>query len=223
MVKYVPKWPNFQEPRYSNQNIHINGLVQERHNSTALAVELCLSCTNPSICFFMPLALGTRNIMFSGFSIRLSVCLSVCLSVRTTNTHVTDWVTIGPSFCLEASGHFLENTKMNGLWCAGISWPPLWINFGLCFLIFLFFHNFDLMKQDKCCVHKIMAWWCLMPQIQIMFSNERGIVSVIGRTVPLLKPPQSPHCHLEAVDHAKNFLPTPSRTAILGPILPKLH
>ena len=27
-----------------------DGLVQERRNSSALAVELCLSCTNPSIC-----------------------------------------------------------------------------------------------------------------------------------------------------------------------------
>ena len=31
----------------------------------------------------------------------------------------------------------------------------------------------------------------------------------IGRTVPLLKPPQSPHCYLGAVDHAKN--PPPDR------------
>ena len=28
---------------------HIDGLVQERHNSSALAMELCLSCINPSI------------------------------------------------------------------------------------------------------------------------------------------------------------------------------
>ena len=28
---------------------HINGLVQERRNSIANAMELCLSCTNPSI------------------------------------------------------------------------------------------------------------------------------------------------------------------------------
>ena len=27
---------------------HINGLVQERHNSIANALELCLSCANPS-------------------------------------------------------------------------------------------------------------------------------------------------------------------------------
>ena len=29
----------------------------------------------------------------------------------------------------------------------------------------------------------------------------------IGRTVPLLKPPQSPHCYLGEVDHAKKFPP----------------
>ena len=32
-----------------NFDVHIDGLVQERHNSSALAMELCLSCTNPSI------------------------------------------------------------------------------------------------------------------------------------------------------------------------------
>ena len=29
---------------------YIDGLVQERRNSIANALELCLSCTNPSIC-----------------------------------------------------------------------------------------------------------------------------------------------------------------------------
>ena len=29
--------------------VYIDGLVQERHNSSVLAMELCLSCTNPSI------------------------------------------------------------------------------------------------------------------------------------------------------------------------------
>ena len=28
---------------------HVNGLVQERRNSSALAIELSLSCTNPSM------------------------------------------------------------------------------------------------------------------------------------------------------------------------------
>ena len=31
-------------------HLFIDGLVQERPNSSVLAMELCLSCTNPSIC-----------------------------------------------------------------------------------------------------------------------------------------------------------------------------
>ena len=30
--------------------VYIDGLVQERHNSSVLAMELRLSCANPSIC-----------------------------------------------------------------------------------------------------------------------------------------------------------------------------
>ena len=33
---------------------HINGFVQERRNSSALATELRLSCTNPSIFQYYP-------------------------------------------------------------------------------------------------------------------------------------------------------------------------
>ena len=36
--------------RQGDMPYYIDGLVQERHNSSALAMELCLSCTNPSIC-----------------------------------------------------------------------------------------------------------------------------------------------------------------------------
>ena len=32
---------------------YINGLVQERRNSSALTMELRLSCTNPSICYLL--------------------------------------------------------------------------------------------------------------------------------------------------------------------------
>ena len=47
----------FQLPGFSQgqgemiQNANIDGLVQERCNSSALAMELHLSCTNPLICF----------------------------------------------------------------------------------------------------------------------------------------------------------------------------
>ena len=42
----------------------------------------------------------------------------------------------------------------------------------------------------------------------------------IGRTVPSLKPPQSPHCYLGAADHVKTFSPTPGHTA--SPVLSRL-
>ena len=35
--------------KYTYSYIHIDGLVQERYNSSALAMELCLSCDNPLI------------------------------------------------------------------------------------------------------------------------------------------------------------------------------
>ena len=41
-LPFLSDWPLFHKN-------HINGLVQERHNSSALAMELCLCCTNPSI------------------------------------------------------------------------------------------------------------------------------------------------------------------------------
>ena len=46
-------WGNFfwnlVEVNRSLPHTHFDGLVQERHNSSALAMELCLSCTNLSI------------------------------------------------------------------------------------------------------------------------------------------------------------------------------
>ena len=39
-------------------NMNIDGFVQERRNSSALAMELRLSCTNPSICVLCPYTCG---------------------------------------------------------------------------------------------------------------------------------------------------------------------
>ena len=38
----------------------INGLMQERHHSSALAMELCLSCINPSIFIHSDDTLATK-------------------------------------------------------------------------------------------------------------------------------------------------------------------
>ena len=58
---------------------HIGGLVQERHNSIANALELCLSCANPSICLF-------NNLL------RLTTKKTPKLNLQCLTGHcVTDW------------------------------------------------------------------------------------------------------------------------------------
>ena len=47
-IRYI--WKHF-DPNAQVDATHIDGLVQERRNSSALAMELRLSCTNPSICY----------------------------------------------------------------------------------------------------------------------------------------------------------------------------
>ena len=43
------KFERFIFTQITNENI--DGLVQESHNSSALAMELCLSCTNTSLLY----------------------------------------------------------------------------------------------------------------------------------------------------------------------------
>ena len=38
------------QSQHMSMTFHIDGLVQERRNSSAIAMELRLSCTNPSLC-----------------------------------------------------------------------------------------------------------------------------------------------------------------------------
>ena len=45
-----------------NFEFHIDGLVQERHNSIANALEMRLSCTNPSI-YTQAIIRGREGIM----------------------------------------------------------------------------------------------------------------------------------------------------------------
>ena len=44
---------NVYTNRVYHLNMHIDGLVRERHNSSVLAMELCLSCTNLLVWFFI--------------------------------------------------------------------------------------------------------------------------------------------------------------------------
>ena len=48
-------WWADKPPHYTREELYIDGLVQERRNSSALAMELRLSCTNPSIYTYLNL------------------------------------------------------------------------------------------------------------------------------------------------------------------------
>ena len=49
LIHYEANGQNTMAPDNRLNSRHIDGLVQERRNSIANALELCLSCTNPSI------------------------------------------------------------------------------------------------------------------------------------------------------------------------------
>ena len=51
----------------SHFNIHIDGFVQERCNSSALAMELHLSCINPSICHLTSIVIPIIKIKWSHY------------------------------------------------------------------------------------------------------------------------------------------------------------
>ena len=65
--------------------------------------------------------------------------------------------------------------------------------------------------------------WCMSGSLTR--GGEEKVPGIIGRTVPFLKSPQSPHCHFGAVDHAKNP-PSPwthgksGLFALIGPLRP---
>ena len=71
------------------------------------------------------------------------------------------------------------------------------------------------MKHYRC---NILSHWLRL--FSAIDRKKQAWGLSIRRTVPLLKPPQSPHCFLGAVDHAKNFSPTPGHAA--SPVLSHL-
>ena len=50
-------------PSSANVGEHMNGLVHEKHNSSVLAIELHLSCTNPSISYELWISMCHLTIM----------------------------------------------------------------------------------------------------------------------------------------------------------------
>ena len=68
----------------TTQHSHLDGLVQERRNSSALAMELCLSCTKPSTqhWYFDGLVQQRRN----SSTLAMELCLS-CTNPSTQHWH----------------------------------------------------------------------------------------------------------------------------------------
>ena len=64
--------------------IQINGLVQERHNSIALAMELRLSCTNPSTWCNGTCHLGCQYWDYYSGTLSLSQATAIHLKIRVT-------------------------------------------------------------------------------------------------------------------------------------------
>ena len=60
---------------------YIDSLVQERHNSSALAMELCLSCTKPSICCIKESMLLTEIIFNPKYCLKLQLFFMILYRV----------------------------------------------------------------------------------------------------------------------------------------------
>ena len=74
---------------------NINGLVQERRNSSASAMELCLSCTNPSIYtpgnLWLYMKHGTpyhRGMAWYDYTMCVMICIGDLIYTQLSNTRV---------------------------------------------------------------------------------------------------------------------------------------
>ena len=127
----------------------VSGLVQERHNSSALVMELRLSCTNPSICFTCSQGYLThwslrkigcfKNIFYFIFIINtnsMSAEMHWDLFHKWTLVRVVAW-------CQQATSYYLNQFWLRSLIWYGLT-RPKWVNkYGhlwLTFSIFLDVH-----------------------------------------------------------------------------------
>ena len=62
--------------------VYIDGLVQERRNSSVLAMELCLSCTYPSICLLTDRANEGNNVIITKLNNKTMYIYSMVHTVR---------------------------------------------------------------------------------------------------------------------------------------------
>ena len=64
-ISYWPKIEESDKKSHTLTNCDIDRLVQEKRNSTANAMELRFSCTNPSICTHIVDQMGQHSIFFT--------------------------------------------------------------------------------------------------------------------------------------------------------------
>ena len=69
-----------------------------------------------------------------------------------------------------------------------------------------------LIKFETVYLYLIIVFGVFDIRILISLKRYQWLAWSIGRTVPLLKPPQSPHCYLGEVDHTKKNFPPPLAT-----------
>ena len=80
---------------YTCHCVYIDGLVQERRHSSALAMELCISCTNPSICIWVWLYRGTFfHILLLKHLVFYNKCFILLCSMDAIRTLFDCWLPI---------------------------------------------------------------------------------------------------------------------------------
>ena len=102
-------------------NLYIDGLVQEKRNSSALATELCLSCTNP----YRWVSARKRN--------SSALAMELCLSCTNPSIY-------------QLSYHFeiLSQAYFPEMYVMGESWSMLYVHFSsYCLGLLLYLIHFD--------------------------------------------------------------------------------
>ena len=149
----------FSHGRHLPQNIHIDGSMQERRNSNALALELGLSCTNPSICSTTLSPRGKEHWkLYTGISIGIlwmhalvTLHFFVCAK---THQHSMIYIVILLFFAIPTVDVLTRNKHFNGIGLCTKDVTPLLTHWSYVFLALT--HRF--VPQHRPHVGKLMLW-----------------------------------------------------------------
>ena len=131
----------FTCPRLADKGpslLHINVLVQDRRNSSALAMELRLSCTNPSISYYLWPSAAAWHLRFRSTQVQIITCL------------------MEPSHYLNQWWLIVSWALMNKL-NLQFEWKYNHFHWGKC--IWKCLHAFLSLKQWKQLVHTLKDWF----------------------------------------------------------------